>query len=197
MGRFKARTGRLAVRPIEGRTYYLHRRTRAGKSRYVFARTLGAGALDQVPEGYEVKETINGGVSLAMIRPQLITDLEKQAVQSAMAKLSLDEYRLQVRKKIVSVFEPDRRVADIRAGLDGRFPFGPSAARVMDWVAAGNFRPVLRFILDDKRTRTFSVERMTYRGKGGWSHPLGWGKIADLAKKFLPHVGKESFYDLY
>jgi len=27
------------------------------------------------------------------------------------------------------------------------------------------FRPVLRFILDDERTRTFYVERMTYRGE--------------------------------
>ena len=208
----------LAVRPIDGtslqenleedmafahvnrkgRTYYLHhRQTRAGKDRYVFARTLGAGALDEVPEGYEVQENVNGGVSLAMIRPQLITDLEEHAVQSAMAKLPLRECRLEVRKNIASVFEPDRREADIQASLDGRSASSPAVARVLDWVAAGNFRPVVRFILDDKRTRTFHVERMTYRGDGGWSHPLGWGKIADLAKEFLPHVGKESFYDLF
>jgi len=182
----------------KGRTYYLHhRQTRAGKGRYVFARTLGAGALNEVPEGYEVQENVNGGVSLAMIRPQLITDLEKHAVQSAMAKLHLDEYRLEARKNIVSVFEPDRRLANIMAHLDGRSASSPAAARVLGWAAAGSFRPVLRFILDDKRTRTFYVERMTYRGDGGWSHPLGRGKIADLAKQLLPHVGKESFYDLY
>ena len=71
----------------KGRTFYLHRRrTKAGKSRHVFARTLGAGELDEVPAGYEVKENVNGVVSLAMARPQLITDLEKQAVQSAMAQ---------------------------------------------------------------------------------------------------------------
>jgi len=182
----------------KGRTFYLHRRrTKAGKSRHVFARTLGAGELDEVPAGYEVKENVNGVVSLAMARPQLITDLEKQAVQSAMAKLSLGGYRLEVRAKTVTVFEPDRRVEDINAILEGLSPFRRSAANAIEWVAAGGFGPVMRFILDDGPTRSFRVERMTYRGQGGWSHPLAEGRIADLAKELLPHLGKESFYDLY
>ncbi len=181
----------------KGRTYYLHRRkTKTGKGRHVFARTLGAGALDEVPEGYEVQESINGVVSLAMARPQLITDLENQAVQSAMARQPLDGYRLEVRANIVTVYEPERGGAALGAALDGLSPFGLPAAREKDWVAGGNFRPVLRFILDDEPTRSFCVQRMTYRGEGGWSYPLDRGKIADLVKEFLPHLGQESFYDL-
>jgi len=48
----------------KGSTYCLHcRQDKAGKGRHVFARTLGAGALDDVPEGYDVQESINGVVT--------------------------------------------------------------------------------------------------------------------------------------
>jgi hypothetical protein len=48
-----------------GKTYILHARTRALKSGkqqslYFFARTEKEGALDAVPEGYEVGEGKNG-----------------------------------------------------------------------------------------------------------------------------------------
>lgn len=182
----------------KGRAYYLHQRqTKTGKTRYVFARTLGEGAIDEVPEGYEVKENVNGVVSLAKMRPQLITDLERQAVRSAMAKLSLDEYRVEARDNTVTVFEPQRRGSDILEACGDLSPFTPSAAWAKGWAAKGNFHPALRFVLDDEQTRTFHVERMTYRGEGGWSYPLGQGKIVNLARKYLPHLGKESFFDLY
>jgi len=37
---------------------------------------------------------------------------------------------------------------------------------------------------------------MTYRGDGGWSWPLAGGKLTELAKQYLPHLGEESFFDL-
>lgn len=49
----------------KGQEYYLHsrsRRTNTGKTQmlYFFAREAGDGALDAVPEGYEIKETQTG-----------------------------------------------------------------------------------------------------------------------------------------
>jgi len=48
-----------------GTTYYLHATTRTLKSGkkqtlYYFAKTVKEGALDAVPEGYEVMESKNG-----------------------------------------------------------------------------------------------------------------------------------------
>lgn len=37
---------------------------------------------------------------------------------------------------------------------------------------------------------------MTYRGDGGWSWPLARGKIGQLAKRYLSHLGEDSFFDL-
>ena len=46
-----------------GVTYYLHARKRKGKLAYIFAREVGPGALDALPPGNEVRESVNGQVS--------------------------------------------------------------------------------------------------------------------------------------
>jgi hypothetical protein len=48
-----------------GEPYYLHEgRTKTGKVRYFVARTAGEGALDAMPAGFEITESINGVVSV-------------------------------------------------------------------------------------------------------------------------------------
>ena len=182
----------------KGSTYYLHRRkTKNGKVRFVFAKSVGDGALDALPDRHKVRESINGVVSvISVVQATPVTELEEQAVRSAMAKLNLDEYRLEIRGNAITIFEPDRRVADLAELFVGVSPFGPSKQAVDNLARRVDYSPVLRFVLDDRSTRTFHIERMTYRGEGGWSYPLGHGKIGHLAKKYVPHVGNDSMFDL-
>lgn len=184
----------------KGRHYYLHqRRTKAGKARHVFTREVGDGALNAIPDGFEVRENVNGIVSLAQSRAKqskAITELEEQAVRTALAALALDEYRLEARGSIVTIFEPDRHKTDGVTPLADHAVFMPPPVPSKSWLKRVRFEPVLRFVLAHHRARVFHVERMTYRGNGGWSHPLGQGKIADLAKEFLRHLGRKSFFDL-
>ncbi len=179
-----------------GRTYYLHhRKTKNGKVRYVFAKSVGDGALDALPDGYQVRESINGVVSVVSLgQARFLTELEEQAVRSAMAELDLHEYRLEIRGNAITIFEPDRCAAQL---LEAISPVGLSKRAVDNLARRVNYSPVLRFVLDDRSTRTFHVERMTYRGDGGWSYPLRHGKIASLAKKYVPHVGKDSMFELF
>lgn len=37
---------------------------------------------------------------------------------------------------------------------------------------------------------------MTYRGDGGWSHPIAAGKLDPLARKLVRFVGTEACFDL-
>lgn len=181
----------------KGRHYYLHqRRTQKGESRYVFAREVGDGALDQIPDGYEVRENVNGIVSIGKTRSRLITEQEEKAVTSTMAVLGLDEYRLEVHGQLLLIFEPDRRRADHATERDDYAMSRPPALPSRLWLKRVRFEPVLRFVLDDRRARVFHVERMTYRGHGGWSRSLARGRILQLAEEYLPHLGRESFFDL-
>jgi hypothetical protein len=59
---------------------------------------------------------------------------------------------------------------------------------------------VMRFTLADENDRTFRVQRWCFRGSidrwiDFWA--LGSeGNLSDLVKKFCPHVGQESFFEL-
>lgn len=59
------------------------------------------------------------------------------------------------------------------------------------------YTPVMRFLLVDAEKREFTVERMCCRGgMKGWLSLHRWGKIRNLAKQYVHHLGKESFFDL-
>lgn len=66
-------------------------------------------------------------------------------------------------------------------------------ARIEEFITGGQYDPVLRFVLENAETRTFRAERMTYRGDGGWSRPIAF---SELAKKIIPHLGEDTFFDL-
>jgi hypothetical protein len=178
----------------KGKTYYLHtRKTKTGKVRYVFARSIGDEAIDAIPEGYGVSESIHGQVSLGKTQPRLISEAEEDAVRACLDELDLGVYRVEVKHNAVIVHEAQRSVE-----LPHWLPLSPfgSRAPMEDWARAGNYSPVLRFVLDDEERRVFHVARMTYRGDGGWSWPLGSGRLQALARKYLPHLGRESFFEL-
>ena len=51
----------------KGYTYYLCRgTTKTGKPRYYFAREPKGDPVEQIPEGYEIRESVNGILVLAM-----------------------------------------------------------------------------------------------------------------------------------
>ena len=59
---------------------------------------------------------------------------------------------------------------------------------------------VLRFTLADEQDRTFRVQRRCFLGSiDGWIDL--WmsgreGKLPALVRKFCPHIGQESFFEL-
>jgi hypothetical protein len=63
-----------------------------------------------------------------------------------------------------------------------------------------NYMKVMRFTLVDEEARTFRVQRWCFRGSidrwiGLWAS-RSEGRLSDLVKRFCPHIGKESFYEL-
>ncbi len=180
-----------------GRTYYLHQRTsRKGTPRHVFAKEPGEGALDSVPVGYEVRESVNGVVSLARIGRRRIGKAEERIVAGMLSRLGKDEYRLEVKTNSIVVFEPDRSRESLDEILRLLGPVGTTrrARKILERDV--RYSPVLRFVLDDEREHAFHVERMTYTGEPDWSWPLGQGDLEQLARDYLPHLGQDSFFDL-
>jgi len=209
----------------KGRTFYLHAtRTKTDRLRYI-PKLTPAGALETVPDGYEVVENVNGRVSVRKARPREILLFEEQLVLAALERLELSDYRLEVRGRQLWVFEP---ITDCDAVVDAligpwtsgegdglmqmlgeqmRRKFGDDlykqflehqAAKLKESAEANQrYEPVLRFVLRDAKSRTFEVERMSYLADENRWHPLDAGPLARLAEQYLPHLGEDSFYDLF
>jgi hypothetical protein len=60
------------------------------------------------------------------------------------------------------------------------------------------FTPILRFILADAEKRIFRVERMCYRSMlYGWLDIHDSGTAAQLARRLIPTLGSDAFFELY
>jgi hypothetical protein len=182
---------------------------------------LKAGALADLPPGYEVLENVNGQASVCRARPRQISAEEEAAVRSGLAQNGLDAYRLEVKDGQITIFEPDRDPAAIAsefnplhmmpAGIGKRVEamvrerFGDAAMaqylreheeRLRQQLESTTcYAPVLRFRLVDRKRRWYEVARMTYRGEGGW-HALASLPLGTAVKKYVKHLGRDSFFEL-
>lgn len=180
-----------------GVTYFLHQgKTKTGKARYFVAKTIGKGALAAVPDGFEISESINGVVSVRRkVDGAIVAPAEDVAVVGRILESHphLVGYVARAVDNAIVVFEPHPRprdLAEIAKQLGAR---APSATFIKERTKHARYDPVMKFEKDGPSCVVF---RMTYRGSGGWSWALQPGDLAMLAKKLVPSVGTEAFYEL-
>lgn len=188
----------------KGSTYYLCRgRTKTGKPRYYFAREPGDEPVAKIPEGWEIRESVNGVVTLAKKRPAQILPAERKAVEAALERHPQSgNYRVDVKDKHILVYER------VGAGLDALMPMleragilaGGKLGELQEVLDRGaRFSPVMRFILcvADGEKRLFGVQRWCYRGSiDDWIDLSQFGPIDKLAPRLIPVLGTDDFYEL-
>ena len=159
----------------KGYTYYLCQGvTKKGRPRYYFSRNPQGTVLEEIPEGYEIRESVNGIVSLAKSRPMELLDSEIAAVQQALdAHPKARKYRKDVKPRQITIYES----------------IGPALRP--------QFTPVMRFTLLDRENRLFEAERMCYRGAVEDWIDIAFGKpIHELCSQLIPKLGTEEFFEL-
>lgn len=176
--------------------------TKTGKPRYYFARQQKGEPVEEIPQGYQVDESVNGIVSLAKSRPQLIPSEEAASVEAALKRHpKARSYRVAVKNDQITIYKA------IGSGIESlRIILGQAGLKmyhVEDRMQAKTdrytqFIPVMRFILDNSETREYHAERWCYRGSiDDWIYAGHSGKIGQLAKKLTPKLGTDEFYELY
>jgi hypothetical protein len=176
--------------------------TKTGKPRYYFAREQKGEPVKEIPEGYQIEESVNGIVSLVKIRPQLIRPEEVANVEAALKRHpNARNYRVAVKNDQIIIYE------GIGGGMESlRMILGQaglSTEGIEERVQAEldrytQFTHVMRFILDDQETRQYHAERWCFRGSvDDWIYAGHSGKIGKLAKKLIPTLGTDEFYELY
>jgi len=189
----------------KGTTYTLFRsETKTGKHRYYFAKSSTKGVpCDNIPDAFEIRESVNGIVSLAKKRPRLILQSEIDLIKGILEEHpDSDDYRIHVKPdriviyerigpdpdEIISIFE--RHGVAVLANARGRLKANQDKH--------ANYDGVIRFILSDESDRRFEVERMCYlSGIDDWIYIGSGTSLAKLAQDIIPLLGTDDFYDLY
>jgi hypothetical protein len=186
----------------KGVTYFLNKGvTKTGKPRYWFAREPKGEPVTEIPSGYEIEESVNAIVSLVKARPQMIPPEEVESVKTQLERHpKARNYRLAVKDKQIIVYEGFGWDVDKMMKIFKDFPTLLNARERLaeDRDRYAQYTPVMRFILDDQETREYDAERWCYKGAiEDWIYAGHSGKIGELAKKLIPKLGTDEFFELY
>ena len=181
--------------------------TKRGKPRYVFAREPKGELVGQIPDGWTISESVNGIVSLVKDRPAQILPQEVELVEAAVARHPKGQnYRVAVKHNRIEIYErigPDAdEVLEILANFGLRTALGSQVSGRLGQLRAdmdrrAQFTPVLRFILDDKKQRTFHTERWCYLGGiDDWIYVGRAGPLDEVGREWVPRLGTDAFFEV-
>lgn len=177
-------------------------RTKTGKPKFFCSRKPSKSGVpaQAMPEGYEWRESpASGIVSVRKIAQSRIMPPEKELLEEAMrTEAGLTAFVVDIDGDHLVVYtsdaESDPGVAEMAMFLGGKL----RAMRIMEGMnKRANHSPMLRFTLEDTNNRLFSVERWCFRGAiDDWIFLAGPAPLAKQIKKYVRHLGQESFFDL-
>jgi hypothetical protein len=137
-------------------------------------------------------------VSIRKVRESRLLPAERERLAAWVRELAGIEYfRVEIEEDSLVVYTPDRDPAGAASVLDAMFG-DFRAANNKDWIGRNaTYLPMLRFTLVDESERLFGIQRWCFRGSiNGWFHLAGGQPLETLARKYLPHLNRESFFEL-
>ena len=172
-----------------GKVYHFRaKKTKLGKVTYVASTKSSPDDIDRIPRGYEIYENADGQV---FCRKKLVSNILPEEVKC------LKEWKRKLENKQQARVFIDVKADDVAEGRFGAlfgFPMTRmEGSRVSEFLV--HYDGSLKFVLDDPENRVYSVYRMRYCGEGGWMF-LDFGTLESLAKKTMPHLELDSFYEL-
>ena len=181
-----------------GKNYFLHVRAgKRGKPKYHFSTRPDGALAESVPAGFEIYENVHSQVFLRRATPRLITDAELEAVKAALRRHA-DEWRYQVevKEKAMIIYE----AADNLSTLESiALPWVSKEAIKQTAIQHATYTAMLRFVLADPERRLFLAERFCFRDAVDDWIDIG-GPPQELPRvigKFIKHLGRESFFELF
>ena len=180
----------------KGQIFYLHQGiTKTGKPKYFFSLRREGEAVEKIPVGFEIYENPDARVSLRRKQPKIISDDEVRMVDQAMKRLcNLEYYQIDVKKDTITIYTGEENTGPLEA------LFGPTAKGKLKELLNRYvpYTAVLRFVLRDKEKREFTVERYCFRGSiDDWIEIGEVGKLKELVREYVKHLGEETFYELF
>jgi hypothetical protein len=184
----------------KGKTYYLHQgTTKTGKPKYYFSMESAGPLAEAIPEGFEIYENPNAQVFLRRIPPKIITDEERQVVEDGMRKYAeVQDYKIDVKGNAIVVYTADQDIETLADVFKDMYPTPSANRQLMSLLRKEiHYSPMLQFLLDDAKRRTFTAQRYCFRGSVDDWIDIGYGPLTTLVKQYVKHLGKESYFELF
>jgi hypothetical protein len=185
----------------KGQTFALYQGTaKTGKPKYYFAMQSEATLAKAIPAGYEIYENPNAQVFLRRISPKIITDEECQIVAEAMRTYAeVKDYKVDVRGSAILIYTADQDMETLAAIVCNPHASREANTRRMTLLRQGiHYSPMLVFQLIDAQRRTFQTQRYCFLGSvDDWIEIGKPGKLTRLVKRYVKHLGQESYVELW
>lgn len=181
----------------KGKRYYLHQgKTKTGAPQYFFSMKAEGDLAEAIPEGYEIYENPNAQVFLRKVQPKLIFDSEKAGIEKHLPD-SPGRFLCDIKGKTITIFEADQEIKSLEESFRSlAFPRMIDASELSRKVTT--YSAMFRFTLQNPDKRLFTLERYCFKGSiDDWLYIAGPEELETLTKKYLKHLGQESFYELY
>jgi len=196
------------------KSYYIHQRTtKTGKITYYLSPKEQGNIVEKIPKGYEIYDHPETNQAfIRPIQPKIISDEELKTVKNCMNKSgNVKHYRIDIQKNAIVVYtaENQKPISEVFANLFNiseipeinplaellKNPIPDFSSEIDEMFL--KFHPMLRFILIDKEKRVFAAQRWCFSGAtDDWMGLFKTDYLKELCKLFVPHLSKESFYEL-
>ena len=183
----------------KGKIYYLHQgTTKTGKSKYHFSMQSEGTLAETIPAGFEIYETPNAQVFLRRIPPKIITDEERQVVEDGMRKYaSVQDYKIDVRGNAIMIHTAHQDSETFREMFSRARPDLDQTQIAALVAQAVHYFPMMQFLLEDEQRRTFTAQRYCFIGSIDDWIGIGHGQLTTLVKRYVKHLGHESYFELF
>ena len=183
------------------RYFVLEGKTKTGKPKYYCSKKPHGASVERLPEGYEIYENPRDAVvTIRRVRTSPILSVEREMLQKWAGEYAREvETIVDINGESLVVYTSDidaERSDRIIRALAGGAPVRLREKR--EWLTRhATYTPMFRFRLVDEDERIYCVERWCFHSAiDGWYLLSGGAPLDEQARKFLPHLGKESFFEL-
>jgi hypothetical protein len=133
------------------------------------------------------------------IPPKIITDEERQVVEDGMRKYAeVPDYKIDVKGNAIVVYTADQDRETLADAFKDMYPTPAAYTQLMTLLRQGiHYSPMLQFLLEDEKRRTFTAQRYCFIGSIDDWLDIGHGPLTTLVKRYVKHLGQESYYELF
>ena len=152
------------------------------------------------PAGYEIYENPNAQVFLRRIPPKLITDEERHLVEVGMRTYAkVKDYKIDVKGNALLIYTAEQDMDALADIFKHTHPNPLENTELMTTLRnIIHYSPMLVFQLVDAQRRIFQTQRYCFLGSvDDWIEIGKPGKLATLVKRYVRHLGQDSYVELW